>query len=64
MQPSKKMVELCKKKVDVTKELAHIKSVQLELVKHSRLSRNIIKFDKDIASLKGTVQYLFFLQNT
>ena len=59
MQPSNKMIDLCKRKIDATKELANIKSIQLELVKHSRLSRNVIKFDKDIASLKGTAKYVF-----
>jgi hypothetical protein len=45
-------VALTEKNV-VSKELSEIKSVQLELVKHSLLSRKLIKIDKQIAILRG-----------
>lgn len=41
-----------KEKLQVQSELAAIKSVQLELVKASKLERNIIKIDKEISKLK------------
>lgn len=43
---------LDKEKLQVQSELAAIKSVQLELVKASKLERNIIKIDKEISKLK------------
>jgi hypothetical protein len=40
-------------KIQVQFELSQIKSVQLELVKNSKLERNLIKIDKEIEKLKA-----------
>ena len=34
-------------------ELSRIKSVQLELVKHSKLSRALIKYEKDLEAIQS-----------
>jgi hypothetical protein len=39
-------------KIDVTLQLSDIKSVQLEFVKHSLLSRKKIKLEKEIENLQ------------
>ena len=39
-------------KAKANKELAEIKSIQLELVRHSLLTRKVIKIDKDIEKLQ------------
>ena len=44
--------EFRNEKMKVLKELSLIKSIQIEFVKHSLLSRRIIKIDKEIIHLK------------
>ena len=47
-------IKLCRdEKKIATDELAEIKSVQLELVKHSLLTRKVIKLDKQIEKLQS-----------
>jgi hypothetical protein len=43
-------------KLQAQKEVAQIKSVQLELVKHSLLTRKVIKLEKEIEKLQQSVQ--------
>ena len=52
-KPSKKYKELISSKNVITSELKEIKSLQLEFVRHSLLSRRIIKIDKEIDESKG-----------
>lgn len=51
--PSSKVTELEKEKVVTQIELRSIKSVQLELVRHSKLERKVIKIDKEIEGIKA-----------
>lgn len=51
--PSSKINELEKEKILVQIELRAIKSVQLELVKNSKLERKVIKIDKEIETLNA-----------
>jgi hypothetical protein len=52
--PSSKIFELEDQKAAAQIELASIKSVQLELVRHSKLERQVIKLDKEIETLKAS----------
>lgn len=45
--------ELNSQKVDLKIKLAAIKSIQLEFVEHSLLSRNLIKLDKQLEKNLG-----------
>ncbi len=40
-------------KIQTQAELSSIKSIQLELVRSSKLERNIIKLDKELEKIKG-----------
>lgn len=50
---SSKVNQLEKEKLEIQFELAQIKSIQLELVRHSKLERKMIKIDKEIEGLKA-----------
>ena len=52
-RPSKKYYDLLDEKDRTEFELKQIKSLQVEFVKHSLLSRRIIKLDKDIEVIRG-----------
>lgn len=54
--PPSKIRQLEKDKLELQLELASIKSVQLELVRHSKLERKVIKIDKELETLKGSQQ--------
>lgn len=51
--PSSKIGALETEKLLVLKELRGIKSVQLELVRNSKLERKVIKIDKEIEAIKA-----------
>ena len=51
---SSQLTKYEKEKVKTQLELAQIKSIQLELVRHSKLERNLIKIDKEIEKLKAS----------
>lgn len=51
--PSGKIFTLEKEKSEIQAELATIKSVQLELVRNSKLERKVIKIEKEIDGLKS-----------
>eukprot|EP01039_Chlorochromonas_danica_P000699 gene699-757_t len=51
--PSKKVAQLEAEKLLLLIEQRKIKSVQLELVKHSKLERKIIKIDKEIEKINS-----------
>ncbi len=53
-RPSQKLYILQNQKFEASKELSQIKSVQLEFVKHSKLTRQVIKFEKEIEALQLT----------
>jgi len=52
-KPSSEQALLQRQREDANAELASIKSVQLELVRHSKLTRKIIKMDKQIEDLQA-----------
>jgi hypothetical protein len=47
-RPSATLLSAHQRRVDVQRQLAEVKSVQLEFVKHSMLSRELIKADKAV----------------
>eukprot|EP01040_Poterioochromonas_malhamensis_P001193 gene1193-1266_t len=51
---SSQIAKLEKEKLQIQYELSTIKSIQLELVRHSKLERNLIKIDKEIEKLKAS----------
>lgn len=55
-RPSSEVTKLEDSKIEAQLELAKIKSVQLEFVKHSKLSRSIIKIEKQLEAIQA--QYL------
>uniref|UniRef100_A0A7S3HTN5 Tail-anchored protein insertion receptor WRB n=1 Tax=Spumella elongata TaxID=89044 RepID=A0A7S3HTN5_9STRA len=52
-RPSSKVIQLESDKYDAMAELGKIRSVQLELVKHSKLTRKVIAIEKDIEKLQA-----------
>lgn len=50
----RELSSLLSKKADLKIQMTTIKSIQLEFVKHSKLSRSMIKIDKEIEVLSGT----------
>lgn len=52
-RPSPEIKKLQIERTEANIELAGIKSIQLELVRHSLLTRKIIKYDKQIEKLQG-----------
>jgi hypothetical protein len=52
-RPSEESRKLEAEKLDTQLELAKIKSVQLEFVKHSLLARKIIKIEKQLEIIQG-----------
>jgi hypothetical protein len=52
-RPPSEVKDLNSQKVGVKIQLAAVKSIQLEFVKHSLLSRNMIKLDKQLAASLG-----------
>ena len=52
--PPSKLYELENQKAAVQIELSSIKSVQLELVRNSKLERQVIKLSKEIETLKAS----------
>ena len=52
-RPSKEIEVLQNQKIEAAQELALIKSVQLELVRHSLLTRKVIKIDKQIETIQS-----------
>jgi hypothetical protein len=52
-RPSSEILKLESDKFDAQAEVAKIKSVQLELVKHSKLTRSIISIEKKIENLQA-----------
>lgn len=52
-KPSSEANLLETQKLEAQVELSKIKSVQLELVKHSKLSRAIIKFEKQLEVIQA-----------
>lgn len=52
-RPSAEVNKLEIEKYDAMAEVAKIKSVQLEFVKHSKLTRNVIKIEKTIETLQA-----------
>jgi hypothetical protein len=55
-RPSSKVTLLTSEKLTTQIELSTIKSVQLELVKHSKLTRKLIKIDKELETVQA--QYI------
>jgi hypothetical protein len=45
-----------KQKLDLHLEIASIKSIQVELVRHAKLERQVIKIGKELEGLKATLQ--------
>ncbi len=50
--PSEEIRVLNETKAQISKEVSEIRSIHLDLVNHSKLTRKIIKIDKQIAALK------------
>lgn len=53
-KPPDKLRQLLEQKAETNLELADIKSVNLEFVKHSKLSRKVIKIEKEIETIQLT----------
>jgi hypothetical protein len=51
-RPSSALAALILTQQDTKRELASIKSVQQDFVRHSRLNRKVIQLDKDVAAKK------------
>ncbi len=56
--PPARVKELEQQKVEAKFNLASIKSVQVELVRHSKLQREIIKIEKELETLQANQQPL------
>lgn len=51
-QPSDELQETLQERINIHQELSNIKSVQLQLVQHSKLTRKDIVLEKKIAKLR------------
>jgi hypothetical protein len=52
-RPSAALLALLTTQLKTKKELGSIKSVQTDFVRHSRLNRQMIQLDKEVAAKKG-----------
>lgn len=57
--PPKKVKELEQQRMEAKIKIASIKSVQVELVRHSKLQREVIKIDKELETLQANQQPKF-----
>ena len=53
-KPSRDLLEMSQSLKETKRDLAAIKSVQQEFVRHSRLNRKVIQLEKDVAAKQST----------